>query len=72
MKPCPFCGKAITPILIDEDTGEEYRFEDMENEELSYFKCFECCADFFFDTPYPIKDRVNHNKDIIDSWNRRA
>ena len=54
LKLCPVCGKAITPILIYKDTGEEYRFDDIENEELSYFKCFWCCVDSFFDTPYPI------------------
>ena len=71
LKPCPFCGKEVTPITVGRDTGNEYRFEDMENEVLDYFKCYECCAEFFFDTPYSDEDTVNYNKDKIDSWNRR-
>ena len=72
LKPCPFCGGKVMPVTIGSDTATEYRFEDMENENLDYFKCFECCAEFFFNTPYSSKDTANYNKDKIDSWNRRA
>ena len=63
IKPCPFCGGEVSPIWVTRNG--EYSFTGEKDEELTYFRCYGCDAEVFFDTP-------NGNKAKISLWNRRA
>ena len=65
LKPCPFCGSAVMPTVIN-GFGEERRFEPDYDDELLYFKCYGCDTMFAHDEP------TKDYRYQIEWWNRRA
>lgn len=63
LKPCPFCGKEVIPLMQSENGIA--RYEGLAGEEIAYFHCGECDMDFYIDTPFGDKGK-------IEQWNTRA